>query len=263
MAALKINEASVIAALVIALIATEPRLLAAQISGDQPVISGTAGTEAGPLGPPDIVDIPGVGPVDLSTLPPKLRNNIRRPGVVYTEPPEQYGDLPPLPQSPDVDEPRSIPELTSPAEAPPTPEFREDISQEEAMRRMYQKRAWPLGEIPEDAHLKAWQHIQEMQEAPPPALEAPATPQSLLRLGPGRWLARAWEMLAPPPAFAQSALWSQIGPAPFRVDNGAGLANAGRIAYVAVDPQNSARIYLGTDLGGLSARSMVAPLGLL
>src|SRR5689334_23036635 len=44
----------------------------------------------------DFVDIPALGMTDLNTIPEEMRNNLRIPGVEYDEPPEQYGDLPPV-----------------------------------------------------------------------------------------------------------------------------------------------------------------------
>src|SRR5271169_5193583 len=51
------------------------------------------------------------------------------------------------------------------------------------------------------------------------------------------------QMTAPP-----SATWTSIGPQPL---NNAGIANAGRVWALAVNPQNPAIVYAGTDGGGV------------
>ncbi len=56
---------------------------------------------AEPLGESDVVEIPGLGAVDLGQLPPDLRDNIRMPGVVYEEPVEPKYEAPVVEPPPD------------------------------------------------------------------------------------------------------------------------------------------------------------------
>jgi hypothetical protein len=75
----------------------------AQLVTDQSDLGAVSTQPVGVAPASDIVNIPGVGQVDLNQLPPGVADNIRIPGQVYVEPDEQYGDLPPLPQ-PNVDQ---------------------------------------------------------------------------------------------------------------------------------------------------------------
>src|SRR3990172_11754933 len=65
----------------------------AQCVADSAVIPGWA----------SVVSIPGLGDVDLCSLPPDIRKNIRIPGVRYEEPTEQPGDHRPVPLTDDFD----------------------------------------------------------------------------------------------------------------------------------------------------------------
>lgn len=56
----------------------------------------------------DIVDVLGVGPVDLNKLPPELRDNFRAPGVADEAPPQQEVDRSTKP--PDSEQEEVVPE---------------------------------------------------------------------------------------------------------------------------------------------------------
>jgi len=219
-----------------------------------------------------VVDIPGVGRVDFDKLPPDIRDNIRIPGRTYYDPPEKYEDLPPLAPDPDpVPEPKvGLPPEIESEEVAPKSEAGEakgahaEIPIEEVLKRMRDERAFPSGEIPEDAYQKAWEHIQRMQPAVPPSEPASkdltdlsAEPESWLT-APLRWLARAWDRLSGDSAVAQIPphYWYSIGPSGITGD--LGPRSAGIVEWIAVDPQsvianpqNPQKIYLGTLEGGI------------
>lgn len=227
-----------------------------------------------------VVDIPGVGPVPLRDFPPEMRPYVRIPGVVYNDPPDEYGDLPPAPFSsrpdflpPRVEEPTATGATSVPsASIAPAPVDEstlqprvetERYTREEILRRMYQERAYPSEKIPEGAYGKAWNYIQQMQQAQPPAVPTPAPePQSWL-LEPRKWISGAWHILSPRPALAQvppAYQWAQIGPAP--LINEVGLNNTGLIAAIGLDPQNpAATVYVGTFGGGVWKTTNAGPSG--
>lgn len=106
----------------------------------------------------------------------------------------------------------------------------------------------PRGTVPEGAWQKAWEEIQQMPAAEPPADEKPAEPDSWL--GPlGRWFASLWEAVGPRAAWAQSYQWTQIGPAPFLSGTNANVGFASEVAIVPGDP-NMNSLFAGT-LGGI------------
>lgn len=102
--------------------------------------------------------------------------------------------------------------------------------------------------MPEGAWQKAWDEIQKMPAAEPPASNEPAEPQSWF-LPLNRWAASIWDTLLPRPAWGQSYQWTQIGPAPFFAGQ---YPNAGFSSEVAIDPSDGTMnsLYLGT-LGGI------------
>jgi len=230
-----------------------------------------------------VVDIPGMGPTKLSDFSPEARKNIRVPGVQYDDPPEQFGDLPPVPMPPPNDAPPVDSQPSSRIEdtVRPVPAGRagksmgegagqrvdesESRSRQEMMKRMYEERAFPSEKIPEDAYIKAWNYIQQMQQAVPPVAPTPASqPQSRL-FDPRHWLVRARDLLSPRPAFAQippTYLWAQIGPAPLQTTDGARLG--GLIQSIAFDPQSpQSTVYLGTYGGGVWRTTNAGPTGTL
>jgi hypothetical protein len=211
---------------------------------------------------PGYVTIPALGgAVDLQALPPEVRDIIRIPGVEYDDPEPEYRDLPPL---------RTVPERpeesgASGIEREPTqddqaaavsaaPELVFDAPLQVDQPPTHDANARTLlapdpssdGTAPEDAYRRAWEHIEQMPTAVPPA-PLSDEPTSWLAT-PTRWLAALWNAM-PTSALAQSAQWYPIGPFSFIEDNGtmfAGLINA-----ITLDPQSANRIYLGTFLGGL------------
>jgi hypothetical protein len=142
--------------------------------------------------------------------------------------------------------------LAAPLEdGPATSSALQRVPREKALADMLQQRAYPSGDIPADAYQKAWEHIQQMPAAQPPPIPTPPGPQSWL-LDPREWVALLTDVVSVRAALAQSGQWTQIGPAPFAT-SGTGPAknNAGIIAAIAVDPQSSQRVYVGTFDGGV------------
>jgi hypothetical protein len=204
-----------------------------------------------------LIDVPGLGSVDLNELPPALRANIRLPGRGYVEPdPKPSGlQLPPPEPEPEDDRPRpdlstgklraGLP-ISTESLQPRTERPRDEVGK--AMRKQWEDAS---GEIPEDAYLKALEHINSMPDdtAPPPEPDE-REPQSLLSVA-GRWLARLGEALSTRHVVAQSAQWQPIGPAPLQLSDGSRWA--GIVVSIAGDPQDAThnRFYLGTVYGGV------------
>jgi hypothetical protein len=141
------------------------------------------------------------------------------------------------------------------------------VGRERALYHHYLKRLLPDGEVPEDAHLRAWEHIQRMRPAdeaepqPTPTAEPiSCSPQEQ------SWLAR---LLFPDNADAQcppdtptptptrnliisNVKWEPAGPASFTITD-AGGPHTGLVDGVAVAPQASGpkKIYVGTFGGGV------------
>ncbi len=179
---------------------------------------------------------------------------------------ESYsGDLPPLPRSP-LDDVESTPLRPKEAPASDASKVAEDVQpsasaenaevraagrsdDNESLEQMLDLESERRGPIPEDAWQKAWDHIQRMPAAEPPAPSPLEGPQSwFLRLN--QWFARTWHVLGPGSAFAQSSYqWVQIGPAPFSLGQ---YTNAGFSSEAAIDPSDLTlnTLYVGT-LGGV------------
>jgi hypothetical protein len=116
----------------------------------------------------EIVQLPGLGVLNLRELPPQFRDNVRIPGKVYDEPPEQYGDLPGRtvvgPRVPTLNARRRDvlhgPVTERPGEAVggasrPDPEYQWRL---ERLRR--ESEAAPV--VRDNHYRKAWQHLQRM-----------------------------------------------------------------------------------------------------
>jgi len=229
----------------------------------------------------DAVEIPGIGAVDLTAVPPEIRDNLRIPGVAYDEPQQEYGDLPPVPMPPsDEAPPAESGTVWMPAEGPEavnelplvgdddyTSEKYKDAererwrAQQESRRRFYDGHTFPEG-----AYRQAWDYMQQMQPAqppPPPPQLKPEDPQSRTFSAP-RWLARAYEAFSPFAAFAQtpSYQWTQVGPAPLIADpNEGGANNAGLISYIALDPQKRDHRISRNGRWGIWRTTNLAPTG--
>jgi hypothetical protein len=219
-----------------------------------------------------IVDIPGLGTVKVSEFPPEMRPYLRIPGVDYNDPPEEYGDLPaaPFPGPPDLLPPKETSEGTESTTDEPIDEaelsFRSEEhrrNRETLLRRAYEERAYPNDEIPPNAYREAWDYIQHMQEAAPPATPTPASEPRAAASDPRRWLGFLADLLGPRAALAQvppTYQWTQIGPAP--LINAAGQNNAGLIDGLAPDPQNpTTAVYVVTFTGGVWKSNNVGPTG--
>src|ERR1043166_4748268 len=123
----------------VALVVTTLRVSAQEASADSSSL--TESSRSG-VGPPDIVDMPGLGPVDLNQLPPNIRRNVRIPGVVYDEAEEQYGDLPPVLNPPREDIPSTAGKQEAPTadlgtEPPPPKSEEERAAREQAVKDLY------------------------------------------------------------------------------------------------------------------------------
>ncbi len=230
-----------------------------------------------------IVDIAGVGIIDLDSLPPDLRASIRLPGVAYDEPEVEYEALPPSPSvnaDPDPKGTDVVPsdgEITGIGEglqkeiAAAAKEIAASTVEREAVREgrdsPYPEREEASPDrveeqrftAPEDVYIRALEHIQRMQSGP--VLEAPVPePQSWLS-GPKGWLASLWLPWLSAPALGQAAqctnaaVWLPIGPAGYNRVDFAGYQGAGKTTYVTIDrstpPPTPARIFVGTQNGGL------------
>lgn len=238
----------------------------------------------------DIVDVLGVGPVDLNQLPAELRDNFRAPAQIDDQPSQEQEAasmellnskreevLPEEVLAEDIlngPAEESLPgEQAEPAGLRraggvqlPTPNAQLEAARKaweeaapqreaEAARRMSEARA----KMPENAYLKALEQIERMQPDMSPASDPVPEPQSWLS-GASQWLASLWNRGVEARAVAVTPCgqpWTQIGPAPFTFVTSA-TTNAGIVKYIAVDPSSGAgtpavpqRIYLGTREGGL------------
>ncbi len=203
-------------------------------------------------------NIPGLGPVNLGEVPEYLRGSLRRPGTIYYEDHQKPAlDLPPL-DSPELPELFPIrPSDERPAEAQDSQSGgsykprNERIPREQVLRWMYEERALPNETIPPDAYRKAWEDIQKMPAAELPNIPALPLEEPVSRLSqPRAWFAFLWNLITPSLAEAQTTLWAPIGPGPFRAGSN-DVKNAGIVCAIAVDPQNTSRIYLATVAGGV------------
>src|SRR5437588_4144831 len=87
----------------------------------------------------------------------------------------------------------------------------------------YNQRAYPSGQIPLGARVKALTEIQRIDSA-----------------------ARAGKQTR---AATSATTWTSIGPKP--TDPGATLTTSGRVSAIAIDPRDSNTIYLGAASGGV------------
>lgn len=225
------------------------------------------------------VNLPGIGPVNLDDLSLDLRDKIRIPGELYEEPAEQYGDLPAANKAPDDDVAVPLTHGSPAAEEPltvfgfPPPKGPEERkARAEAVERMYPPEGafspleWrppaTAPDVPDDAYLRALEHIEMMSapaaSAPEPQSSVPEPQSWLLRAG--DLLASAWGSWFASPGFAQGTpctgapTWTPVGPAPFLLYSGLigqDVKNAGIVKHIAVDPRDSQRLYLGARNSGL------------
>ncbi len=227
---------------------------------------------AEPLGESDVVEIPGLGAVDLGQLPPDLRDNIRMPGVVYEEPVEPKYEAPvvepppdPLKAALDTALPAAEPVLRTIEELPWPQSDEERRIRDEMWNRMYppKRRKPPQSEVPAaqappDAYLKALEQLERMRQEEVP-VAPPSEPESWFP-GPRKWLASLRVPWSVPRALAQAGQcagapsWIPIGPAPLRLFNpviGLDVSNAGIVKAIAVDPANSQKLFIGARNSGI------------
>ncbi|MGI8746671.1 MAG: IPT/TIG domain-containing protein [Bryobacteraceae bacterium] len=102
-----------------------------------------------------------------------------------------------------------------------TREREPDEQQAERERWFYEQRAYPLGQIPTGARLKAIQALDQMDRARP-KLRAATT---------------------------DAANWVPIGPRP--TDQGTAYVTAGRVNAIAIDPRDNNTVYIGAAEGGV------------
>lgn len=157
------------------------------------------------------VNITGLGPVDLNTLPPEISDNIRTPDMLPDDTEPYSGDLPASRDllSDDLLPPAALPALSAESllesagsAAQPIPELPPSkvVTREEMLQRMYDERAFPNKTIPEGAYQKAWDEIRNMQQADPVDPIAPPVrkdePLSWYR-NPRHLLAKVLDFLSP------------------------------------------------------------------
>ncbi len=228
-----------------------------------------------------IVEIPGLGELDLDELPPDLRDNIRIPGVTYNDAEQEYVDLPPAfgSQQEDIEQPSargttieaptpvSVPEPVAPKSLDEKRARDEAVGrmypqEDRSLQRMRSSETEPGSDTSSDRYRKAFEQLERMESPEHPEQQLVPQPQSWFS-SPGAWLSSLADRWSPSSVQAQATsclnapAWTSIGPAPIQSLNtvvGSVVKNSGIIKYIAIDPSspsNSRTLFLGTRDGGI------------